>query len=116
LAVPLEDIAAAVANPETVGCKRSAAAKEMAPVHSAGAVAEPSGGGSARSEILQIDGLRDRGREAEKEDRGYDYLHHWSHPSLWLRSVSDLWEALSDVAAFRLAEDGRKKDARSSAQ
>ena len=46
--------------------QRSAAAKEMAPVHAAGAVAEPSGGGSARSEILQIDGLRDRGREAER--------------------------------------------------
>jgi hypothetical protein len=97
LAVPLEDIAAAVANPETVDCKRSAATKEIAPIHAAGAVAEPSGSGSAGSKISQIDGLRDRGREAEKEERGYDYLRHWSHPSLWLRSVSDLWEGLSDA-------------------
>jgi hypothetical protein len=61
LAVPLEDIAAAIPNPETVGGKRCAAAEEIAPVHAAGVVTEPSGSGPARSEILQIDGLRDRG-------------------------------------------------------
>jgi hypothetical protein len=61
LAVPLEDIATAVPDPETVGGKCSAAAEEIAPVHATGAVAEPSGSGLAGSEILQIDGMRDRG-------------------------------------------------------
>jgi hypothetical protein len=61
LAVPLEDIAAAIPDPETVGGKRSAAAEEIAPVHAAGAVTKSNGSGPAWSEILQIDGLRDRG-------------------------------------------------------
>jgi hypothetical protein len=80
LAVPLEDIAAAVPDPEAVGGERSAATEEIAPVHAAGGIAEPGGSCPTGSEILEIDGLRDRGREAEKEERGYGYLHHWSHP------------------------------------
>jgi hypothetical protein len=61
LAIPLEDIAAPIPNMKAVGGKRSAAAEEIAPAHAAGAVTESSGSGLAGSEILQIDGLCDRG-------------------------------------------------------
>jgi hypothetical protein len=62
LAIPLEDIAAAVPYPKAMGRQRCAAAEQIAPVHAAGAIAELGGGRLARGQILHIDGAGDRGR------------------------------------------------------
>ena len=54
----------------------SATAEQIAPSHAPGAVAEPGGSRPARSQILHVDGLSNRGRYAEEEQRDHHFLHH----------------------------------------
>ena len=62
LAIPLEDIAAAVPHPKAMGRQRSAASEQIAPGHAPAAITELGGGRPARGQVLHIEGPGDRGR------------------------------------------------------
>jgi hypothetical protein len=62
LAIALQHTPTGIANSEAVGGQGGPAPKEIAPGHSLGAVAEPSSGGAAWSQIVHIESDSGRGR------------------------------------------------------
>jgi hypothetical protein len=88
LAVPLEDIAAAVADLKAVGNECGAAAHQIAPGHAAIAIAEPGGGGPAGRQILHVDRPRDRARQTEEKTTGDNILHAQTAPPFFADGFS----------------------------
>jgi hypothetical protein len=75
LAVPLEHFPATVPNAEAVGRERGPATEEIAVGHAPGTVAESSCRPPAGREIMEIEGLAGRCREAKHEHGGEEILH-----------------------------------------
>src|SRR5262249_4432540 len=87
LSVSLEDRAAPVPHPGTVGREGGATPEQVAPGHAAGPIAEPGRGGPAGRQIFHVDGVGGGGGQSEKQNP----KKHFRHVECRLPSVVDLW-------------------------
>jgi hypothetical protein len=75
LAIALEHIPTGITDPEAVGGQGGPAPNKVCPGHALRAVAESSGGGAARRQIVRIKSDSARGRQAQKENPEESYFH-----------------------------------------
>jgi len=75
LAVSLQHGAAAVPDAKSLHRQRVAAAKQIAPGHAGGAVAEFRGGGPTWGQFAEVHGAGSRARQPENNERYGQFFH-----------------------------------------
>ena len=82
----MQDRATTAADAPAISGKRRTAAEQVAPAHTAVAIAHPGGCRLARRKFGKINSIGGSHRDAEQKAYGNDHLHYGVRPSLFLGS------------------------------